>query len=89
MRWLGRGEVAVLLVRCIYMGVCNSGVSERVYHLNMLAECVPLLSSAFLPCSDTFLGLWETGPQGGNQEARAKVSACKHIPHPAQWDGRQ
>lgn len=25
------------------------------------------------PCSDTFLGLWETGPQGGSQEARAKV----------------
>ena len=41
-----------------------------------LLSCASALPH-FLPCSDTFLGLWETGPQGGNQEARAKVSACK------------
>ena len=37
-----------------------------------LLSCASALPH-FLPCSDTFLGLWETGPHGGNQEARAKA----------------
>ena len=28
-------------------------------------------------CSDTYLGLWETAPSGGNQQSRAKVGAAR------------
>ncbi|EFN55226.1 hypothetical protein CHLNCDRAFT_134486 [Chlorella variabilis] len=42
------------------------------WRVGLIGLLIPLVVLLQYTC-DTFLGLWETGPQGGSQEARAKV----------------
>ncbi|KAL4439218.1 hypothetical protein ABPG77_004120 [Micractinium sp. CCAP 211/92] len=42
------------------------------WRMGLIGLLIPLVVLLQYTC-DTFLGLWETGPQGGSQEARSKA----------------